>query len=242
MKITRLSAIRNTHAAVAGMRFGIKPATPAHPRLATLPRTLAGRRTHLRHLLAPLAVAAMLLGLSSNAGAQLAFPTGSGIGVFPSFALTLIYPPGVAITPTTLPAATGGTGAVTYALTHPADRPDLDASTRILTGTPVAATSKYMASTMWRPTPPPRPPARQQPRPSPSAPTGGVPAGNVVLHPSADLYRSGADGRRPIRPIPPATIRLPARTLSGRHRRHHRRHRRTLPTEDVFHSRQYPPA
>ena len=86
------------------------------------PNTLV---TLLRRLLAPLAVAAMLLGLAGNANAQLAFPTGSGIGVFPNFALTLIYPSGVAITPTTFPAATGGTGAVTYALPDPAGRPDL---------------------------------------------------------------------------------------------------------------------
>ena len=71
-------------------------------------------RTHLRHILAPFAVAAMLLGLAGNAGAQLAFPSGSGIGTFPGFALTLTYPPGVAITPTTFPAATGATLTYTW--------------------------------------------------------------------------------------------------------------------------------
>ena len=64
--------------------------------------------TAARRLLAPLAVAAMLLGLASNAAAQApTLPTSPGIGTMPGFAgtITLFYPPGVAITPTTFPEA-----------------------------------------------------------------------------------------------------------------------------------------
>ena len=110
------------------------------------PRALKPRA---RHLLTPLAVAAMLLGLASNAAAQApTFPTSPGIGTMPGFAGTimLFYPPGVAITPTTFPAATNtGTGTVIYALNPPTGL-TFDASTRILTGTPVAATATYAAT------------------------------------------------------------------------------------------------
>ena len=105
--------------------------------------------TAARRLLAPLAVAAMLLGLASNAAAQApTFPTTPGIGTMPGFAGTimLFYPPGVAITPTTFPEATNtGTGTVIYALNPPTGL-TFDASTRILTGTPVAATATYAAT------------------------------------------------------------------------------------------------
>ena len=103
----------------------------------------------LRHLRAPLAVAVMLLGLAGNAAAQApTFPTSPGIGTMPGFAGTimLFYPPGVAITPTTFPAATNtGTGTVIYALNPPTGL-TFDTSTRILTGTPVAATATYAAT------------------------------------------------------------------------------------------------
>ena len=139
------------------------------------PNTLV---TLLRRLRAPLAVAAMLLGLASNANAQLAFPTGSGIGVFPNLALTLIYPSGVAITPTTFPAATGGTGAVTYALPDPPTGLTFDPSTRVLTGTPVAPTSNYGFD--YVATDSATPPARATTTASfDICVTGGVPAGNV---------------------------------------------------------------
>ena len=145
------------------------------------PNTLV---TFLRHLLAPLAVAAMLLGLASNANAQLAFPSGSGIGVFPNFALTLIYPSGVAITPTTLPAATGGTGAVTYALPTPPVGLTFNPSTRVLTGTPVAPTSSYGFD--YVATDSATPPARATTATSFGiCATGGVPAGNVGCTQSA---------------------------------------------------------
>ena len=138
MKITRLSAIRNTHAALAGMRFGIKPATPAHPRLATLPRALpavAGRRTRLRHLLAPFATAAMLLGLASNAAAQ----GPGGVPEYSTFPAAQVFTVGVEITPVTLPAASGGDAPLTYTLIPTVPGLTLNPTTRVLTGTPTTA-------------------------------------------------------------------------------------------------------
>ena len=49
-----------------------------------------------------------------------------------------IYTVGTAIVPLTLPAATGGDGAITYTLTRPAGL-NFDAATRVLTGTPTTA-------------------------------------------------------------------------------------------------------
>ena len=49
-----------------------------------------------------------------------------------------IYTVGTAIAPLTLPAATGGDGAITYTLTRPAGL-NFDAATRVLTGTPTTA-------------------------------------------------------------------------------------------------------
>ena len=58
----------------------------------------------------------------------------------------LFYPPGVAITPTTFPEAIGGTGVYTTYTLLPPTGLTFDASTRILTGTPVAATATYTAN------------------------------------------------------------------------------------------------
>ena len=81
--------------------------------LTTLPRALpaiANRRTYLRHLLAPFAIAAMLLGLAGNANAQqLSF------GIDPAID-DQVYTVGEAVNVTLL-VATGGVAPITYNLT-----------------------------------------------------------------------------------------------------------------------------
>ena len=81
--------------------------------LTTLPRALpaiANRRTYLRHLLAPFAIAAMLLGLAGNANAQqLSF------GIDPAID-DQVYTVGQAVNVTLL-VATGGVAPITYNLT-----------------------------------------------------------------------------------------------------------------------------
>ena len=71
------------------------------------------------------------------------FPTTTGIGFEPNTGtgVTLFYPLGAAITPTTFPAAIGGTGPYTYFARNGTPPPGLtfDADVRVLSGTPTAA-------------------------------------------------------------------------------------------------------
>ena len=86
---------------------------------------------YLRHLLAPLALAAMLLGLSSNANAQSA----PGYSTFPP---AQVFTVGTAVN-LTLPAATGGDAPVTYTLSPTVPGLTLNPNTRVLSGTPTTA-------------------------------------------------------------------------------------------------------
>ena len=87
--------------------------------------------------------------LTFNITAQdLAFPSASGIGALPGGAPTLRYENGLEITPTTFPAATGGTEPYAYTLTDPPTGLTFDATSRVLTGTPVAATAEYNGTYM----------------------------------------------------------------------------------------------
>ena len=125
MEINKRSAIntrgRNRHEPIVATP-GLTPATPKlrskpmihRPNiLTTLPRALpaiANRRTYLRRLLAPLAIAAMLLGLAGNANAQqLSF------GIDPAID-DQVYTVGQAVNVTLL-VATGGVAPITYNLT-----------------------------------------------------------------------------------------------------------------------------
>ena len=71
------------------------------------------------------------------------FPTTTGIGFEPNTGtgVTLFYPLGAAITPTTFPAAIGGTTPYTYSTRSGTPPPGLtfDADVRVLSGTPTAA-------------------------------------------------------------------------------------------------------
>ena len=88
-----------------------------------------------RHLLAPLAVAAMLLGLASNAAAQ----GPGGAPEYTTFPAAQVFTVGVVITPVTLPAANGGDAPLTYTLIPTVPGLTLNPTTRVLTGTPTTA-------------------------------------------------------------------------------------------------------
>ena len=158
------------------------------------------------------------------AAEDLAFPTAPGIGVFPDLLLALTYPPGVAITPTTFPVATGGTGTVTYTLTDPPNGLTFDPATRVLTGTAVVPTASF--NSRYTATDSATPPARATTTASfDICVTGGVPAGNVGCTQAA-AYTTLVLPSAPDQSYTPQPADYRA-DLSGRHRRQHRRHRRT---------------
>ena len=92
--------------------------------------------THLRHLLAPFAIAAMLLGLSSNAAAQQGGP--GGAPEYSTFPAAQVFTVGTAVN-VTLPAASGGDAPLTYTLIPTVPGLTLHPTTRVLTGTPTTA-------------------------------------------------------------------------------------------------------
>ena len=148
MNINKHSAMRNRHEPIIATsdptpvthKHRSKPMIHRPNILTTLPRALpaiANRRTYLRHLLAPFAIAAMLLGLAGNANAQ-----ALSFGAEPSID-DQVYTVGQAVN-VTLPQATGGVAPLTYSLTRtngnaipPPRGVVINPTNRTLIGTPV---------------------------------------------------------------------------------------------------------